>query len=708
MNAQSVIKAEGSDLLAAALAYAARGWKIFPCAPGGKAPITENGYKDGTTDPDRIKAWWAATPNANIGVNLVASGLLAVDADTYKPDCRWSDVTAQHGVPATLTQRSARGGTHFIFAAEASARYQSPAAGVDLKHRGLILLEPSTFEGGTYRFQNDAPIAPAPAWLKRPERTVAEVMGNAQGVSGCTLAEAEDALKYISADCGYLDWLPILQGLHNEFGDDAIPLAEEWSATALHRYQEGLVETKFASFTAGEGVTISTVFDRARKAGADLGQLRHKHFDVSQFFTPVDPESLPVVPANLPGSPSETVFHILAKADEAGDAGDIFPLMRIADLMHRKPPLFLVDRHIPQRGLGFVYGQPGAKKSFMVQDMALSIAHGFHDWHGDAIRPTGDGSVIYIAAEGSFDLPTRIEAWRQARGLNKISDKFFALEAAVNFMQPPEVDKLIRSVRAYSAIPTLVVVDTVSRAMPGADENMQKEMSLFVQACERIQHAFDCSVLGVHHAGKSGAMRGSTVLQGAGDFVIKIEWDKGKAQGKLTMEKQKAAEDGWSYAFQAEKHVIFNPDPDEPVSSSLVFERAGEEDEQQPQPQDCRPPSPTELLVLDAVRKLPETAVDVAQVANVLNGGTKKRMEEGTVRQHLRSLTTKKWLVKTERGLWSLADAPLGEAISPARETVSASPVRHKNRNSTRRAAPKSSAPFRAASGKALENDIFV
>lgn len=697
-----------SDLLTAALGYAARGWKVFPCAPEGKKPLTENGHKEGTTDPEKIKAWWTKWPDANIGWNLAASGMVAIDADTYKPECEWDAVQAAHDVPATLMQRSARGGTHYIYQADDGASYpKTVGEAVDLKHRGYILLEPSRFEGGTYRFQNDAPIAPAPAWLKRPERTLTEVMGNTMGKSGRTMEEVEEALLWVSSDRPYDPWNTVLMAIHDEFGMDGVTLADEWSARAPHRYKEGEVEAKFASFTEGGGVTINTVFDLARKAGADLGQLRHKHFDVSQFFTPFDPDNPPVAPANIPGSPSETVFHILAKADEAGGAGDIFPLMRIADLMRRKPPLFLVDRHIPQRGLGFVYGQPGAKKSFMVQDMALSIAHDFQDWHGDAIRPTGDGSVIYIAAEGSFDLPTRIEAWRQARGLNEISDKFFALEAAVNFMQPAEIEKLIRSVRAYSAIPTLVVVDTVSRAMPGADENMQKEMSLFVAACEQIQQAFDCSVLGVHHAGKSGTMRGSTVLQGAGDFVIKIEWDKGKAQGKLTMEKQKAAEDGWSYAFQAEKHVIFNPDPDEPVSSSLVFERAGEEDEQQPHPQDCQPPSTTELRVLDAVRKLPETDVGVAQVANVLNGGTKKKMDEGTVRQHLRSLTTKKWLIKTERGLWSLADAPLGEAISPARETVSASPVRHKNRNSTRRAAPKSSAPFRAASGKTLETDIF-
>jgi hypothetical protein len=55
-------------LLAAALAYAAWGWPVFPCIPGAKAPATRSGFKDATTDERQIQAWWRQTPNANIGL----------------------------------------------------------------------------------------------------------------------------------------------------------------------------------------------------------------------------------------------------------------------------------------------------------------------------------------------------------------------------------------------------------------------------------------------------------------------------------------------------------------------------------------------------------------------------------------------------------------------------------------------------------------
>ncbi len=56
------------DLHAAALDYAQQGIAGFPLRPRDKRPLTGHGFKDATTDPGQITAWWTATPDANIGV----------------------------------------------------------------------------------------------------------------------------------------------------------------------------------------------------------------------------------------------------------------------------------------------------------------------------------------------------------------------------------------------------------------------------------------------------------------------------------------------------------------------------------------------------------------------------------------------------------------------------------------------------------------
>src|SRR4051812_30385197 len=52
--------------LIAALAYAERGWAVFPCQ--GKHPLTKHGCKDATTDAAAFRRFWQRFPPPNIGL----------------------------------------------------------------------------------------------------------------------------------------------------------------------------------------------------------------------------------------------------------------------------------------------------------------------------------------------------------------------------------------------------------------------------------------------------------------------------------------------------------------------------------------------------------------------------------------------------------------------------------------------------------------
>lgn len=65
-----------------ALAYAYRGWAVFPLCEASKKPLTSHGFKDASTDRGQISRWWRANPRANIGIATGrVSNLIVVDID---------------------------------------------------------------------------------------------------------------------------------------------------------------------------------------------------------------------------------------------------------------------------------------------------------------------------------------------------------------------------------------------------------------------------------------------------------------------------------------------------------------------------------------------------------------------------------------------------------------------------------------------------
>ena len=135
-----------AGLLSAALWFAARGWRVFPLAPGSKRPAVEAWETAATIDPDSIRATWTTgtspagraggNPRYNIGIACGPSGLIVIDLDVAKdpgdvPPPPWdaepgirdgSDVLAtlaeRAGQPfpfGTFQVQTASGGIHLYF-----------------------------------------------------------------------------------------------------------------------------------------------------------------------------------------------------------------------------------------------------------------------------------------------------------------------------------------------------------------------------------------------------------------------------------------------------------------------------------------------------------------------------------------------------------------------------------------------------------------
>jgi hypothetical protein len=187
------------DLLAAALAHAARGWHVFPLRPDDKRPAFPDHAADrctgrdprcrtghvgweprATTDPDRIRRAWSARPYG-IGIACGPSRLVVVDLDTPKTDTAddrtgldtLTTLADQHraGIEPTYTVTTGRGGTHLY--------YQHPTTGPALRNTagsigpmvdtraagGYVVAAGSTVAGRSYTVDLDVDPAPLPGWL---------------------------------------------------------------------------------------------------------------------------------------------------------------------------------------------------------------------------------------------------------------------------------------------------------------------------------------------------------------------------------------------------------------------------------------------------------------------------------------------------------------------------------------------------------------
>ena len=41
---------------------------MFPCQPGQKIPATPHGYRNASTDPEQINAWFGRRPGCNLAI----------------------------------------------------------------------------------------------------------------------------------------------------------------------------------------------------------------------------------------------------------------------------------------------------------------------------------------------------------------------------------------------------------------------------------------------------------------------------------------------------------------------------------------------------------------------------------------------------------------------------------------------------------------
>lgn len=309
----------------------------------------------------------------------------------------------------------------------------------------------------------------------------------------------------------------------------------------------------------------------AKKAGA---------ISVSVVQVPVDwPPAWDLADAPPPGIRVEKLRKMVEDAMHfAVTSSSRLRLVPFDQINVRTTSNAFVKGLLGSNAMSVVYGESGTGKTFWVLDLALHIALGW-EWCSRRVR---QGGVVYIAAEGAAGISNRVAAFKLHHGINDPAP-FAILPTSVNLLDPAaDKDELIELIKAAAldlGMPVvLVVVDTLSRALSGGNENAPEDMGALVMNADRIREATGAHVMFVHHSGKDGSKgaRGHSLLRAATDTEIEVSRDPASKMSVARITKQKELPTDGEFAF-ALKVIDLGQDEDGDTVMSCIIAPADRE-----------------------------------------------------------------------------------------------------------------------------------
>ncbi|MEM7394327.1 MAG: AAA family ATPase [Verrucomicrobiota bacterium] len=210
-----------------------------------------------------------------------------------------------------------------------------------------------------------------------------------------------------------------------------------------------------------------------------------------------------------------------------------------------------------EKTFAVIYGSSAAGKSFWAQDLGMRTALGWRTPHGLRTHKTG---VLYVPLEGVSGTFRRLEAFRLHRNPPERFPFVICHAPRMNlagdeFDNSEELSLTIKETRKraedeFQVAFDWVIIDTLSRATSGADENSSSDMSRIIRVADGVRQTDRICFTYVHHSGKNQAAgaRGHSSLRAATDTEIELTECNGDRCATVT--KQKDAPPVGPFHFQ--------------------------------------------------------------------------------------------------------------------------------------------------------------
>ena len=499
----------GDTIFEAALAYARRGWPIFPVRADKRPYPGTRGVLEATTDPRQIEGWWKRWPEANVALDVGGAGMMVLDLDSGH-DIEELEKNVGPIPNTSLRQNTPRGGTHLFFdlnegeLVSPSSSKLSPHVDVRSFH-SYVLVAPSKTKDGAYIWKTDGKPAYRTDEMVRAANTArdkdpdrdnwvikADLPANIREAKTWLIHKAKPAVEGQGGDhCAYATaaYLKSL-GISQEFASELMwehwnPRCEPPWGEDEHDHLERKIENAYRYNTSPPG-NLTPAYRTAK---------------AKQIFEPRR--------TDLPKGDETRVGH--------------FRFVDRAGMDHIRSPEWIVHDFLADESYALLYGRWGSFKTFVALDVALSVACGFpSDPTWEVVR---SGPVLFAIGEGRSAFARRVRGWEMLHfGGARVENFVLADPVPTTTVSEEALDAFIEeALRRHPGGYRLTFIDTLGRAMEGADENSQRDASAMTALAHRLRHDLGGSVLAIHHSGKDEARgaRGSSVLGADADTIVR-------------------------------------------------------------------------------------------------------------------------------------------------------------------------------------------
>jgi len=489
----NVVPFPGSKL-EAALALAREGYTIFPCIPDTKKPLLKDSWQmHATRDPDTIRQWWEACPDANIA--RPAGNEIIVDVDVRKGGDSTLFRLQEEGLdfPETRSVRTPSGGQHLCYQLPDGVRVRQSVTdalgpGLDIKaHMGGYVLCPGSVIG-------EVPYV----WLDHRTPTMCP------------------------------DWIIERAKQKHERKPDAgkrVADEDDWTRKEVEELVANVPDASVA-----EGGRNAAGY----KLAAKMYDLAAQHDTVLEWLIawnerccnpPLSQDEIEIIARSAETSRQNTIgkrhrsrtgHDLLGEENRPPEAPGL-RLINPADWQGKPVPKreWVVTDWIPAGTVSMVFGDGGTGKTTLLMQLAAARALG-RDWI--SFKATAGRTLFLSAEDEETEMHRRLDAIRRHYGaqFSDLTDmRLVDLVGENAVLGALAGDGMIHATELFNAVmkeiaafaPDLAIIDALADAFSG-DENNRTQARQFISLLKRAARDYGCTFVVLAHPSLTGLNTG--------------------------------------------------------------------------------------------------------------------------------------------------------------------------------------------------------